>query len=366
MDHYYILAINPGSTSTKIAVYEDEKELFAESMEHSKEDLAKNTNLRDDFEMRRGLVMDSLRRHDFDVKKLSAAVGRGGQLPPVSAGGYVVNEAMKRRIIHGPIIRHASNLGALLAAAIGQVAGAPAYIYDAVSANEMKPAAQITGIPEITRQSFCHVLNSKAMARKAAASRGKRYEEMNFIVAHLGGGISISAHEHGRITDAISDDAGPFSPERSGSVPILYIVDMCYSGLYSKKELLKKLRGMGGLKALLGTHDCREIEKMIASGDERAKLIYEAQAYQVAKGIGELAPTIDGRIDAVILTGGIAYSEMLTGMIAKRVSFIAPVIVLPGENELESLSLGALRILRGNEKASEYADFNEERNELFV
>lgn len=366
MEHFYILAINPGSTSTKIGVYEDEHELFSETIEHSQKELKQSFDLKSDFEMRRTHILEVLEKRCFNVKTLSAVVGRGGQLPPVNAGGYIVNEAMKRRIIFGPIIRHASNLGALLASAVAQLADVPAYIYDAVSSDEMKPIAKITGIPEITRQSFCHVLNSKAMARKAAASLGKRYEDMNFVIAHLGGGISISAHEHGKIVDVITDDAGPFSPERSGSVPVLYIVDMCYSGLFSKKDLLAKLRGMGGLKALLGTHDCREIERMIVGGDENAKLVYEAQAYQIAKGIGELSPTLDGGVDAIILTGGVAYSKMLTGMVRERVSFIAPVIVLPGENELESLALGALRILRGEEGTHEFIDGTPRETELFV
>ncbi|WP_130862983.1 butyrate kinase [Bacilliculturomica massiliensis] len=365
MDHY-ILAINPGSTSTKIAVYKNEDELFAESIDHSNEDLARCRGLRDQFEMRRALVFQALEKHDFDKSRLSAAVGRGGQLPPVKAGGYGVNEAMKRRIIQGPIIDHASNLGALLAAAVAEPQHIPAYIYDAVSSDELKEVAKVTGIPEIVRQSFCHVLNSKATARKVAAQMGGRYEDMNFVVAHLGGGISISAHEKGKIVDVITDDAGPFSPERSGSVPILYIVDMCYSGEYSKKDLMKKLRGMGGLKAYLGTHDCRRIEAMIQGGDEKAKLLYQAQAYQISKGIGELSPTIDGTIDAVILTGGMAYSDMLTDMVSKRVSFIAPVVVYPGENELESLAYGALRILRGQEPCNEYVDNYQEKEELFI
>lgn len=366
MKEFYLLAINPGSTSTKCAVYKNDEELFSENIDHSADELTKNTSLKENFEMRKTLLLESLKKKGFNINSLSAVVGRGGQLPPVKSGGYLVNEAMKSRIIRGPIIAHASNLGALLASAIGQMAGVPAYIYDAVSSDELKPVAKITGIPEISRQSFCHVLNSRAMSRKAAAAVGHSYNEMNYIVAHLGGGISISAHEKGRIVDVITDDAGPFSPERSGSVPILYIVDMCYSGLYSKKELMKKLRGLGGLKALLGTHDCREIEKMIAAGDKHAKLIYEAQAYQVAKGIGELSPTIDGKIDAIILTGGVAHSKMLTGMITNRVEFIAPVIVMEGENELESLALGALRILRKEEKANEYIDDVRKEQELFV
>lgn len=366
MCNYKILAINPGSTSTKIAVYHNEDEQFVENMEHSNEELSRCKTLKDQFLMRKALLLHSLETHGYRPEELSAVVGRGGMLPPVNAGGYLVNEAMKRRIIQGPIVSHASNLGALLAAAIAEPVGIPAYIYDAVSSDELKPVAKITGIPEIERQSFCHVLNSKAMARKAAKMAGKKYAEMNFIVAHLGGGISVSAHERGKIVDVITDDAGPFSPERAGSVPLLYIVDMCYSGEYNKREILSKLRGMGGLKAYLGTHNCKEIEAMIAGGDEQARMLYEAEAYQISKGIGELTPTVDGGVDNIILTGGVAYSKMLTDMITARVERIAPVIVLPGENELESLTLGALRILRGEEAVSEFVDGVEKKEELFV
>jgi butyrate kinase len=365
-DGYQILAINPGSTSTKIAVYCDEKEVFSESIDHSDEELAKCTRLKDQFEMRKALVLKALEEHGCSPSMLSAVVGRGGMLPPVNAGGYTVNEAMKRRIIQGPIVAHASNLGALLAAAVAEPVGIPAYIYDAVSSDELKPVAKITGIPEIERQSFCHVLNSKAMARKAAGKVGKKYEDMNYIVAHLGGGISVSAHEHGKIVDVITDDAGPFSPERAGSVPLLYIVDMCYSGEYSKKEILAKLRGMGGLKAYLGTHDCREIETRIQKGDVQAKILYEAQAYQISKGICELLPALTGGPDGIILTGGVAYSKMLTDMVEEHVKRFAPVLLMPGENELESLALGALRILRGEEGVSEFVDDREKTEELFV
>lgn len=363
---YYVLAINPGSTSTKIAVYKNEEKLFAQSFDHSPAEIAACRNLKDEFDMRRELIGKALENNEFDTGSLSAVVGRGGMLPPVNAGGYLVNEDMKKRIIRGPIPKHASNLGALLAEAVAKPLGIPAYIYDAVSSDEMREVARITGIPEIIRQPFCHVLNTKATARKAAQNIGGKYEDMNFVIAHLGGGISISAHQHGRIVDTIGDDDGPFSPERAGSIPLQYVVDMCYSGDYSKNELKKKLRGMGGLKAHLGTHDCREIEKMISRGDEHAKLVYEAQAYQIAKGIGELSPTIDGKIDGIILTGGVAYSEMLTGMIKERVEFIAPVIIMPGENELEALALGALRILRGEEGVSEYVDHFKEDIEYFV
>ena len=366
MSQYYILAINPGSTSTKIAVYENEKEIFESSLDHTSEELAKCHSQKDQFFMRKEVVLNELKKHNFPLEKLSAVVGRGGQIAPLQAGGYYVNEAMKRKIIQGPIIAHASNLGALLAAAVADPLHIPALIYDAVGSDEMTPVAKVTGIAGLKRESFCHVLNTKAMARKAAAEKGKTYQDMNFVIAHLGGGISISAHEHGRIIDVITDDAGPFSPERSGSVPILYIVDMCYSGEYSKSELKKKLRGMGGLKALLGTFDCREIEKRINAGDEEAKLAYEAEAYQIAKGIGELATTMSGNVDEIILTGGVANSKMLTGMVSERVKFIAPVHVMPGDNELEALSLGALRILRGEEEAHTYVEKIQEKEKLYV
>ena len=261
---------------------------------------------------------------------------------------------MRRTIESGKLISHASNLGALMAWEIAGPLKIPAIIYDAVSADHLSEVARITGIPEIRRESFCHVLNSRAMARRYAESQGKTYEEMRLLVAHLGGGISVSAHLCGSIVDVITDDGGPFSPERAGSIPILYIIDMCFSGKYTKEEVIRKQRGNGGLKALLGTSDCREIERRIEQGDEYAKLCYQAQAYQIAKGIGNLAPALDCKIDAIILTGGVAYSKMLTGMVARYTEALAPVVVMPGENEMSSLALGMLRILRGEEQAAEY------------
>lgn len=353
---YKILAVNPGSTSTKFALYEDARQVYCGTIEHSDEALAGFGQVTEQLEMRKGLLLSRLKAEGLSLAGLSAVVGRGGMLPSLHAGGYLVNEAMKRRILGGPIIDHASNLGALIADAIAAPLNIPAYIYDAVSADELYDIARITGFPEVIRQSYAHVLNTKAMGRKAAAACGRRYEDMNFITAHLGGGISICAQEKGRIVDVITDDAGPFAPERGGSIPLTYVIDMCYSGLYDKKTLARKLRGAGGLKAHLGTHDCREVERRIAAGDQKAKAVYEAMAYQVAKGIGELAPTLSGRIDAVILTGGVAYSEMLTGWIRERVEFLAPVMVMPGEDEMEPLALGALRILRGEEPASVYEE----------
>lgn len=352
----HILAINPGSTSTKIALYEGETLIFFEQAEHSDEDFAAFTDILDQLEFRLEIIRTILNKHQVSLLTLDAVVGRGGLLPPVNAGGYLVNEKLKNTILSGTLSPHASNLGALLADEIAAPLNIPAYIYDSVSSHEFREIAMITGIPEFLRHSQCHVLNSKAMGRKVAEKHGKRYEDLNLIVAHLGGGISIGVHEKGKIVDAIGDDSGPFSPERTGSLPLLYIVDLCYSGQYTKREMVRKIRGMGGIKAHLGTHDCRLVEKMIAAGDEKAKLIYEAEAYQIAKGIGELAPVLNGAIDFIILTGGIAFSEMMTGMIADRVKSIAPVEIMPGEVEMEALAFGALRILRGEESPSIFTD----------
>jgi butyrate kinase len=249
---------------------------------------------------------------------------------------------------------HASNLGAIIAHSIAEPLGIPAYIYDAVTTDELYDVARITGIPEVVRESFCHVLNSKATARKVAQMQGSSYEKKNYIVAHIGGGISISAHEKGRIVDVITDDAGPFSPERSGSVPLGYIINICYHSGLSEKALNEKLKKNSGMKGYLHTNDCREIEKMIAAGDKLAARVYEAQIYQIAKGIGEMAPPICGEIDGVILTGGMAYSKYITGEVSRRVSYLGQIYIMPGENEMEALTLGALRILRGEENCSEY------------
>lgn len=353
---YTVLAINPGSTSTKIALYEDDSLVFFEQAEHSDEDFAAFSDILEQLDFRLEVIKTVLSKHLVSLPRLSAVVGRGGLLPPVHAGGYLVNEPLKQVILSGMLSPHASNLGALLADQIAAPLGIPSYIYDSVSSHEFHEIAMITGIPEFLRHSQCHVLNSKAMGRKVAEKYGSQYEYLNLIVAHLGGGISISVHEKGRIVDAIGDDSGPFSPERTGSLPLLYIVDLCYSGQYTKREMVRKIRGMGGIKAHLGTHDCRKVERMIADGNEKAKLVYEAEAYQIAKGIGELAPVLNGKVDYIILTGGMAHSEMLTGMVRERVKYIAPVEIMPGEVEMEALAFGALRILRGEEIPSAYPE----------
>lgn len=356
MNSNKILAINPGSTSTKIALYEDEKEVFTTTLEHPIEEIEKYDNTQDQFEMRKDVVLSFLKGKNFDIKELSAVVGRGGMLPSVKSGAYIVNKLMLDTLKNKPVMEHASNLGAPIAYEIAKAAGVTAYIYDSVRTDELNDIARISGMPDISRTSTCHVLNTRAMAMKLAKKYGKKYEDMNFVVAHLGGGVSLNVHEKGKIVDIVSDDEGPFSPERAGRVPCRELIELCYSGKFDKNTMRKKLRGNGGLKAYLGTMDAREVEKMIKNGDEKARIVYETMAYQVAKSIGELATVVEGKVDAIILTGGIAYSEMMTSWIKKRVEFIAPVEIMPGENEMESLAYGILRVLRGEEKAKEYKE----------
>lgn len=353
---YKILAINPGSTSTKIALYENEKEIFCKTLDHPSEEVEKYNKVADQFDMRKEIVLSFLKENGYEVTELSAVVGRGGMVPSVKSGAYKVNELMADRLKNKPVVEHASNLGALIAYEIANSIGVSAYIYDSVRVDELNDIARISGMPEIPRTSTSHALNSRAMAMKVAKKQGKKYSDMNFVVAHLGGGISVSVHEKGRMVDILADDEGPFSPERAGKVPCNSLIELCYSGDYDKNTMKKKLRGNGGLKAYLNTVDVREVLKMIENGDENAKLILEAMTYQVAKGIGELATVVEGKVDAIVITGGIAYSDVITSLIKKRVEFIAPVEIMPGENEMESLALGTLRVLNGEEKAKEYEE----------
>ncbi|MEG0773405.1 butyrate kinase [Clostridium sp.] len=351
---YKILAINPGSTSTKIALYENEEEVLCKTLDHQSEEIEKYARVQDQFEMRKEVVIRFLKENHYSIEEISAVVGRGGMLPPVKSGAYRVNTMMVDRLKNNPITEHASNLGALIAYEIANSIGVTAYIYDSVRVDELKDIAKISGMSDIPRSSTSHVLNSRAMAMKVAKKYGKKYDELNFIVTHLGGGISLSVHEKGKMVDIIADDEGPFSPERAGRIPCKELIDLCYSGKYDKKTMHKKLRGDGGLKDYLGTVDVREVVKAIEHGDKNAELILEAMAYQVSKGIGELATVVEGKVDAIVITGGIAYSKLITDWIKNRVQFIAPVEIMPGENEMESLSLGTLRVLRGEEEAKEY------------
>lgn len=349
----YILAINPGSTSTKVALYENETMIFKENIEHDTALLDAFDGIKNQYTFRKECILNTLKKHGYHANQLSIVMGRGGLLPPIKTGGYLVNDKLKRCLLSDDIPQHASNLGGVLADEIAKEAGVSAYIYDAVSANEFEPVAKITGLKEIERKSLYHVLNSRATAINYAESINKNYTDLNLIVAHMGGGITIGVHKNGKIVDSISDDNGSFSPERSGSLPLTEIINMCYSGKYSKEQMLKKIRGNGGLKSLLGVTDIRKVQEMASNGDEWAKLVLEAQVYQVAKGIGLLSPVLKGKCDAIILTGGIAYSEYITAALKEYVGFIAPVVVSPGELEMEALARGGLRILKGVE------DFNE-------
>lgn len=344
-----ILVLNPGSTSTKAAVYQDDRPLMTHSIVHTNQDLAPYPALNDQLDYRVALVRGWLAQEGFDLSTLSAVVGRGGIIPNIVSGGYLVDDALSDCLLHHTVFDHASNLGGLMARSFAQPLGIPAYIYDAVTSDELLPEARVTGFKEVTRTSFCHVLNARATGHKYAQAMGRSYEDMNLVIAHLGGGISISAHAHGRIIDSVSDDAGPFSPDRGGSLNMLYVVDLCYSGKYTKADMLKKLRGEGGISALLGTHDCQEVERRIQNGDEWAALVYKAQALQIAKGVGIMLGCFTELIDAVILTGGLANSKMLTDMVIGYLHNLCRVVIIPGENEMEALALGTLRILRGEE-----------------
>lgn len=349
------LIVNPGSTSTKLALYDGEERVVQENIEHSAEELQGYARIPDQQPFRMGVIRDFMSRNDINGKDLSAVMGRGGLVFGLKTGGYLVEEDLCRALSDDRYSQpHASNLGGLLARALGDEFGVPAYIYDAVTSGELPEVAQITGIPDIRRRSFCHVLNSRAMAIRYAREQGVSYESLRLIVAHLGGGISASVHVGGQIVDSMGDDDGQFSPERSGSVPSLELIRLCFSGDYTREEMEKKVRGRGGMYAHLGTSDCRVIEKRIAEGDARADLIFQAQAYQIAKAIGLLSIVLKGRCDAIILTGGLAYSQMLTDRVREYVGFIAPVRVMPGENEMEALAQGGLRLLSGEETARRF------------
>ena len=352
---YLQLIINPGSTSTKLALYRDSEKLLQESVDHKPEDLQRYEHIADQVPYRLGLIRDFMTRNHIRGEELSAVMGRGGLVFGLKTGGYRVDDALCHALVSDELSQpHASNLGGLLARAIADEYGIPAYIYDAVTSGELTQVAQITGIPDVPRRSFCHVLNSRAMAIRYAKEHGRRYEDLNLIVAHLGGGISASVHDHGKIVASVGDDDGQFSPERSGTVPMLPLIDLCYSGKYTKAEMKKKVRGKGGMYAHLGTSDCREIERRIADGDEWAALVYDAQAYQIAKGIGMMIPVLHGKIDAFIMTGGVANSKMLTGKVKEYIEAIAPVAVLPGEYEMEAMAYGLLRVLNDEEVVHVY------------
>jgi butyrate kinase len=346
---YTILAINPGSTSTKIAVYENEKELFRSSVDHDTELLNTFKRTVDQIPLREQGIMDCLKEQNFDLSRLSAVAGRGGPLPPVKQGAYIINDCMLDYLENKAPSEHPSKLGAIISHRIASQHSIPAYIYDSIRVDEVDAVAKLSGLPILPRKPGTHMLNMRAVSIKIAEEIGKKVTDCNFIVAHLGGGITLSVFSKGRMIDYVSDDEGPFSPERAGRLPYRRFIDLCYSGKYTHDEMMKAVRGKGGLVGYLGTNQALEVEKMIDDGNLKAGNIYYGMAYQIAKSIGELATVVKGDVDAIILTGGIAYSKRITSWVEERVKFIAPVKIVPGENELEALALGVLRVLKGEE-----------------
>ncbi len=354
---FKILVINPGSTSTKIAVYDGNKSIFLKSIKHSLEQLAIYEKISDQYEFRKEVILNELIHAEVDIEQIDAVVGRGGLVKPIESGVYEVNETLKEDLRRGIMGEHASNLGGLIADDIAKsLPKARAFIADPVVVDELEDVARITGLPDMPRRSVFHALNQKAVARSFALSRDKKYEDINVIVAHMGGGITVGAHRRGRVIDVNNglDGYGPFSPDRAGTLPTGALVDTCYSGKYTHEEMRARIHGKGGLIAHLGTNEVFEIEHMIENGDEHAKLILEAMAYQISKAIGGAASVLKGMVDGILLTGGIAHSEFVVDYIKVRVSFIAPVIVYPGEDEMKALAENAQSALGGEVEIKEY------------
>lgn len=353
---YRFLVINPGSTSTKMGVFENETMVMEDVVRHSKGEIEKFENIADQKQMRADLIEKMVADSGQDIHSFDAIVGRGGLVEPIDSGVYRVNERMLHDLTHSTAASHASSLGGIIAAELGQKLNKPAFVVDPIVVDEMDPNAKLSGMPGIERRSVFHALNQKAVARRCAKDMGKQYEDCRFVVAHMGGGITVGAHRYGRVIDVNDGLAGegPFSPERTGGIPAEPLIRMCFSGAYTQKELLDKVSRAGGMSAYLGTHDLRTCERLIKEGDDYAALVLESMAYQVSKEIGAMVAVLEGRLDSIILTGGLAYSVRFTGAIKNRVSLIAPVMVYPGEDELKALAEGALRVLRGEEKAKEY------------
>jgi len=356
MANYRILTINPGSTSTKIAVFEDEIQIFEETLRHDVDVIGKFKSIVDQYEFRKEIIINALEKNNIKIQELDAVVGRGGLLKPIESGTYEVNEAMLNDLKQAKYGEHASNLGALISYEIAKSIGKKAYIVDPVVVDELDDVARISGLNLIERRSVLHALNQKAVARRFANETHKKYEDLNLIVTHLGGGVSVGAHRKGRIVEVANalDGDGPFSPERTGGLPVGDLISLCFSGKYTKEEIKKMLVGKGGLVSYLGTNDAREVVKMIQNGDKYAELIFYAMAYQISKEIGACAAVLKGEVDQIILTGGIAHNEIFTNWIKEMVGFIAPITIYPGEDELKALALGGLRVLKDEEKAKEY------------
>ena len=352
---YRILVINPGSTSTKVAIFDDKECVISENLRHSSKELSKFVKLWDQFDFRLEAVYKFLLKNNIIISNLDAVVGRGGLLRALEGGTYLVNDQMIQDALQGVQGEHVSNLGCALARAIAERAKCNVYTVDPVSVDEFEPLARYSGHPKIQRRALAHTLNLHEAARRAAQQLGLSYNESNFIVAHLGGGISIAPIKGGRIIDVNdASSSGPFSPERTGELPLQQFIDLCFCGDYEKSEVKKMVMGEGGLKAYLGTYLAEEIEERIINGDQTAREVFQAMAYQIAKEIGAMATVLHGKTQAIVITGGLAKSKRLVDWITESVSFIAPVLVLTGEFEMKALAFGALRVLRGEEAVKTY------------
>ncbi|MCK4311347.1 MAG: butyrate kinase [Candidatus Cloacimonetes bacterium] len=356
--HYRVLAINPGSTSTKIAVYDDHKLIFSETLQHDAGKIAQFEGIIEQYEFRKELVLQAMNKHNVPVDTLEAVVGRGGLVRSVESGTYEVNESMlkdlKNHHLWGRI--HASNLGAFIARSIADELGIPSFIVDPVTVDEFEDIARISGCPEIERKSMLHTLNMRYCGLSIAEKLGKKYEETNMIAVHMGGGISIAPIKKGRLVDVNNAmlGMGPFSPQRAGALPIGDLLEIAFSGKYTHKEMIKMLTKTGGLIAYLGTDDGQEVVQRIKAGDKQAELIFKAMCYQISKEIGACATVLEGKVDAIFLTGGLAHNQYVIDEITRRVSFISDIHIIPGEKEMEALSQGAVRVLKGIEKAKVY------------
>ncbi|EPM6710441.1 butyrate kinase [Listeria innocua] len=353
---YDVLTINPGSTSTKLAVYHGDKVLFEETVRHTMQEFAGFNNVQEQFDFRWQVLRRVIGAFGYDVNKLDAVVGRGGLLRPVAGGTYMVTEKMLADLKNNKYGEHASNLGAMLAKKLADKLGIPSFIVDPVVVDEMQPVARFSGNELIARKSIFHALNHKAAGRKIAKELGSEYEKMNFVIAHLGGGISVAAHRQGKAVDVNNalDGDGPFSPERSGSLPMNDFLEACFSGNWTKRELHELIVGRGGMISYLGTNSMLDVENKVQTGDEDAIKAFDAMAYQVSKEIGACSVVLHSKIDAIILTGGLARSELFTNKIIEQTNWITRVIIEPGEDELEALNSGVQRVLAGIEKQKVY------------
>ena len=352
--NFETLVINPGSTSTKVAVYRGDEKLFQEELSHPMAEIETYKSISDQFDFRTKAILKVIEDNDYDLTNLSAVVGRGGLLRPIESGTYDVTEKLKEDLRIGVSGQHACNLGGLIADEIAQQYDIPAYIVDPVVVDELKAVARVSGTEVVERTSVFHALNHKAVGRIAAKEQGTTYDKRNYVIAHLGGGVSVAAHEQGKVIDVNNalGGEGPFSAERAGGLPLYDFMQATKD--WPEDKIYKTLIGKGGLVSYLGTNDLREVEKAIASGDDKAQLIFEAMAYQVSKEIGACAAVLNGEVDGIILTGGLANSASFTQLVSRKIQWIAPVILEPGEDELLALNEGAQRVMHGEEEARQY------------